>query len=348
MDPSSLEFHNQLFGCSRLPQEETASPLSFGGQSLLLPYTEDDTKAGFIGISSLKHSVDPVTAEMRVSDSETPVHCVAAGMNTCASYASAGLRLDQSQTGGTRGHTLRVNHRWVNTTGAAKELTVEYRIENLGFAWRFPGESAYVGHAPFDTIAPGSGIASFFVAFAPGSSCPDVTNSCGSVTWYRAPDSIEFTDTEVALTYTRTIPAHDSRVLAFDYSQGFPQASVDGYAAAARSGFDTNFSVGKAKRNRKRGTARLPVDIPGAGTIAVAGKGIKPASKSAGAAAASMSASAQTAATTVPIKPKRKVRRKLRRRGRARVTVTVTYTRTGLDPVSKQVKLTLRKTLHRG
>jgi hypothetical protein len=338
IDPVSLAFGNPLFGCSRITQD--APFFSFGGQALLLPDAQDDSKLGYTGISSLNHSVDPATGELRVSDSETPVRCVAAGMNDCASYATAGLRLDQTQTGGTNGHTVRVNHRWVNTTGEAKELKVEYRVENVGFGWRFPGESSYSGHSPFDTIAPTPGPASFFLALNPGSSCPGLSDPCGSVTWYRSPDSIEFTDVEAALTYTRTIPAHGSRVLAFDYSQGYPQASVDGYAAAARSGFNTSFTVGKARRNRKRGTARLPVDIPGAGKVAVSGKGIKPASVLAG---ASASALAHSSLATVPIRPKAKVRRKLNRRGRARVTVTVTYTRTDLDPVTKKVKLTLRK-----
>ena len=312
--------------------------LGFGGQSLVLPYEQDVTKSGFTQIASLSTSVDPATGELRVSDSETPARCVAAGMDDCASYAGVGLRLDQTETGGTNGHTVRVNHRWVNTTGTAKQLKVAYRVENVGGGWRFPGESSYTGHSPFETIPPTAGPASFFLALTAGSSCPGLSDGCGSVTWYRSPDSIEFTDSEVDLTYTTTIPAHGSRVLAFDYSHGYPQASVDGYAAAARSGFNTSFTVGKAKRNRKRGTARLPVDIPGAGKVAVSGKGIKPASVPAG---ASASAVAHSSATTVLIRPKAKVRRKLNRRGRARVTVSVTYTRSGLDPVTKTVKLTL-------
>ncbi len=340
IDPVSLAFGDSLFGCSQIIQDVNQPLLGFGGQSLVLPYEEDVTKSGFTQIASLSTSVDHATGELRVSDSETPVRCVAAGVDDCASYTGVGLRLDQTQTGGTNGHTVRVNHRWVNTTGTAKELKVEYRVENVGTGWRFPGESSYTGHSPFETITPTPGSASFFLALNPGSSCPGLSDGCGSVTWYRSPDSIEFTDAEVTLTYTTTIPAHGSRVLAFDYSHGYPQASVDGYAAAARSGFNTSFTVGKARRNRKRGTARLPVDIPGAGKVAVSGKGIKPASVPA---RSSASAVAHSSATTVLIRPKAKVRRKLNRRGRARVTVSVTYTRSGLDPVTKTVKLTLRK-----
>ena len=76
------------------------------------------------------------------------------------------------------------------------------------------------------------------------------------------------------------------------------------------------------------------------GTVALAGKGIRPASIDLATASAGTHASA---VATLTVRPKAKIRRKLSRRGRARVTVSVTYIRTGLDPVTKKVKLTLRK-----
>jgi hypothetical protein len=102
------------------------------------------------------------------------------------------------------------------------------------------------------------------------------------------------------------------------------------------------FSFGKVGRNKHRGTATLAIDIPGPGTLALTGKGVK-TQRTARDAAASM---AVTAAGTVnlPIKPKAKVKKRLRKRHKAKVNVGVTFTPSG-DPAgdpntqTKRVKL---------
>ncbi len=94
------------------------------------------------------------------------------------------------------------------------------------------------------------------------------------------------------------------------------------------------FTIGKAKRNVKKGTAKLPVDVPGAGVIVLAAKNVKSASKTA------------TGASEVLLKIKTKgaLRDRLKAKGKAKVSVQVTFTPTGGDAnaQSRRVKLKLK------
>jgi hypothetical protein len=107
-----------------------------------------------------------------------------------------------------------------------------------------------------------------------------------------------------------------------------------------------SFSFGKVKDNRKKGTARLAVSVPGPGTLTLTGKGIKPDLRAGGATASIAVAAAGT--VQLPVNPKHKLRKKLRKRGKVKVKVSVTYTPRGEiagDPntLSRHVKL-LKKT----
>jgi hypothetical protein len=102
------------------------------------------------------------------------------------------------------------------------------------------------------------------------------------------------------------------------------------------------FSFGKVKHNKKKGTAILPVRIPGDGQLTLSGRGVKAVAQASETRA--RSAKAVSAGTVkLTIKSKGKVRRKLNRRGRAKVKVSVTFTPTGGDPNTRQKKLSLLK-----
>jgi hypothetical protein len=103
-------------------------------------------------------------------------------------------------------------------------------------------------------------------------------------------------------------------------------------------------TFGKLQRNKKKGTARLPVTVPGKGTLALAGKGVK--AQTAGATAKTSVAGAGT--VLLPIKAKGKARKRLFSTGKAKLRVSVTFTPTSdpADPPGTQtVKLKLRKKL---
>jgi hypothetical protein len=106
------------------------------------------------------------------------------------------------------------------------------------------------------------------------------------------------------------------------------------------------FSFGKISRNKRKGTAQLPVEVPDPGTLTLSGKGVK--ARTAGGRAETSVASAGTVKLT--IKPKGKLKKKLRTRHKARVTVKVRFAPSAIpghpagDPTTqiKRVKLIRR------
>ena len=102
-----------------------------------------------------------------------------------------------------------------------------------------------------------------------------------------------------------------------------------------------SFSFGKLKRNKKKGTAKLTVNVPGPGTLTLAGKGVvgqRPAHRRGAAAAKTVSAAGHV---KLLIKAKGNAKKKLKKKGKAKVKIKVTFTPTGGDPnaQSKTIKL---------
>lgn len=98
------------------------------------------------------------------------------------------------------------------------------------------------------------------------------------------------------------------------------------------------FDLGKLKRNKKKGTAKLKVTgLRAAGELKVSGKGLKTQRKSAGPGSAK-----------VALKPKGKLARNLKRNGKAKVKAKVVFTPTGGDAAQQSDKVRLkRKPKHR-
>lgn len=97
------------------------------------------------------------------------------------------------------------------------------------------------------------------------------------------------------------------------------------------------FGLGDVKRNKKRGTATLTVDIPNPGELALSGKGVK----SAGAVAAK--SVPEAGQVKLLIKAKGKQKRTLNETGKVKIKPKVTYTPTGGDPSTQSRKLKLKK-----
>ena len=97
------------------------------------------------------------------------------------------------------------------------------------------------------------------------------------------------------------------------------------------------FRFGKVRLNKRKRTASLAVRIPGPGSLALKGTGIRAQRK------------AVRAAGTVKlaIRPKGKAKRKLARTGKLTVKVAVTYRPTGGDPATKTKKIRLRRSRQR-
>ncbi|MFN2612677.1 MAG: hypothetical protein ABR536_04825 [Solirubrobacterales bacterium] len=95
------------------------------------------------------------------------------------------------------------------------------------------------------------------------------------------------------------------------------------------------FTLGAVRRNKKKGTATLTVNVPNPGTVALSGKGIKPAS----------AVSSAPGDVRLQIKATGKKRRKLNELGKVKVNPSVTYTPTGGVAATQSRKVKLRKRL---
>lgn len=92
------------------------------------------------------------------------------------------------------------------------------------------------------------------------------------------------------------------------------------------------FSFGKFTRNRKKGTATLVVNVPGAGQLALGGKRVRPIAKT---------ADGTSTKVNLKVVAAGKAKKKLREIGKVKLRLQVTFTPTGGDPSSqtKPVKL---------
>lgn len=92
------------------------------------------------------------------------------------------------------------------------------------------------------------------------------------------------------------------------------------------------FKIGKAKLNKKKGTAKLSVAVPGAGKLSLSGKGVKKAKATAGGAGT----------VKLAVKPAGKAKRKLAAAGKLKVKVKITFAPTGGTAKSSNAKVTLK------
>lgn len=95
------------------------------------------------------------------------------------------------------------------------------------------------------------------------------------------------------------------------------------------------FKFGKLKLNKKAGTATLTLNVPGAGSAVLKGAGIKKVKK----------AAKKAGKLSLPVKLKGKAKEKLLEKGKSAISAKVTFTPSGGKALTKQKRLTLKKTL---
>ncbi len=110
-----------------------------------------------------------------------------------------------------------------------------------------------------------------------------------------------------------------------------PSVSLSGTGTEAPP--SNSFDIGVAKLDRKRGVARLPVEVSGGGLVSATGSKVKAASGT----------TASEGTVILLLEPSGKTKRKLRKRGSADVTVTITFVPEGGTARSRQTRLELRR-----
>lgn len=104
-------------------------------------------------------------------------------------------------------------------------------------------------------------------------------------------------------------------------------------AEPTAGGPSNEFSLGKLKLNKRKGTASLALEVPGPGTVALSGKDLKSQRKTAGGAGT----------VKLTIKPKGNAKSKLRKAGKTTLKAVVTYTPSGGDARTKTKKVKLKR-----
>ncbi|HEY7256400.1 MAG TPA: choice-of-anchor Q domain-containing protein [Solirubrobacterales bacterium] len=92
-----------------------------------------------------------------------------------------------------------------------------------------------------------------------------------------------------------------------------------------------SFSFGKLRRNKRRGTAKLDVEIPGPGSLALSGRKVKRAAVEAG----------RAGAFSLSIVPKRNLARALRSKRSAKTSIEVAFTPTGGSAATRARRIRL-------
>jgi PKD repeat protein len=96
-----------------------------------------------------------------------------------------------------------------------------------------------------------------------------------------------------------------------------------------------HFTIGKLKRNRRKGTAKLTITIPEPGTIVASAKGIKKATVRA----------AKGGAVKVPLKAVGKSLKRLKGKGKLKAKLKVAYSPVGGDTSTQHRRIALQKKL---
>jgi hypothetical protein len=92
-----------------------------------------------------------------------------------------------------------------------------------------------------------------------------------------------------------------------------------------------SFTLGQIMRNKKKGTATIPISVPNEGRLAASGKGL--------------TSTLLGPPNRLLIRARGKEKRKLNATGKVKLTVAITYTPTGGDPNTESVKVKLKKRL---
>ena len=111
---------------------------------------------------------------------------------------------------------------------------------------------------------------------------------------------------------------------------------------------DNFFTFGKLKKNKRKGTAKLTVNVPGSGELTLSGNGLKPqrpAHRARGSSAAARVPVAAAGAVELLIKAKGNKKRKLKKKGKVKVKAAVTFTPTGGTAATQTKSVKLKRKL---
>jgi hypothetical protein len=182
----------------------------------------------------------------------------------------------------------------------------------------------------------GSFIRAFGAGVIDGSEAFQVcTSLCQNGSRSQAPGSIS-SPTAIALDCRGALYTN-SEGAGFAHIERFGEAGTPPAPCTPSAAPSNGFKIGKLKLNKKKGTATLLVQVPGAGTLELRGKGLRKVTRS----------SRGADKIQLPVKSVGKAKRKLVKTGVVKLRAILTFTPTGGTAATQSKKLTLKKTLRR-
>jgi hypothetical protein len=353
------------------------SELQVDGVNAYLPGSaeEIDEDAHDLPALTYSYSQNPLNGDLTIHESDPVVKCpdpeYPPSESSCPSFEGAGVRDDRTIEQTEDGHLVTIADRFVSVDGQPHSLDLlpqnnqSFDSHGESVAYRFPGESSYSTHemgdgVSFDDEPPGA-----VFAKVEGSTDGDTSTGRGAIVFDRPASPATFnrvnpSESDLYFHQTAYVPAAGSARIRFAYVQAYTQAEVDALAEQAEDAFtvptfplspvarfpaqaplpSNRFQLRRVKLNRRNGTAKLYVKVPGPGTVVVGGHKVRRGQrKSVGAGVVSLN-----------LTPKRRFAKRLRRRGRLKVSFKIAFTPTGgrTRATHRGLKLRERRRHHGG
>jgi hypothetical protein len=201
---------------------------------------------------------------------------------------------------------------------------------------RNDGASERVQFAGYDAVPPRLQRVSIPQEGVVGESIP--FSASGFDVWPLGPPSFDFGDgggaTGSAVSHIYSAPGTYRVVASVTDSVG-TVASTSGAISIVAS---NRFSLGRLRRNRRKGTATLFVHVPGPGELSLSGNGVIPAEARA----------AGSGEVALAVRSAGKAARRLRKGGKTRVRLGVSFAPDGGPPAAQELAVVLRKASARG
>jgi hypothetical protein len=340
----------------------TRTEMRVDGANAYLPADADEinseASSGFPTLT-YSYSQDPLTGNLTIHESDPIVKCPEATFpatkTSCSSFLSTGVRDDRTIVQSNDGHLATITDQYVSTDGQAHTLDLlpqndQYFGESgEKIAYRFPGESSFATHKDGESVAFASETPAAVFAEVQGSPDGDTSTGRGAIVFDHSASPATFNevkggDSDFYFHQSAAVPAAGSTTLRFAYAQAYSSSEVEALVRQAESSFrppppppapvvvpSNSFTFGKVKLNKRKGTAKLQVKLPDAGTIVLSGKQIKTVKRGVLAAGT----------VSLAVTPKGKLAHTLKITGKVKVTAKVTFTPTGGSAKTETERLKL-------
>jgi hypothetical protein len=284
---------------------------------------------------------------MRKIGSLLLVACVAASMATSASPAAGSVTV--GQTGSPTGLCGPASGDWAQLTVSSGNSYVVPALPSVTaltiISWSHEAYTAAGQKLKFKVYHQVSGMTYRVVGQDTRDLTPAVLNTFQTSISVQAGDVLGITTPADSAGSTGcgfgASPETDARSAGTDAGPGeevtFANFGADRLNISAQVEPTNTFSVGGRTLNKKKGTARLTVDVPNPGDLTVSGNGVR--------AAAALTVKSVPAAGPVAltIKARGKKLKKLSRKGKVKLALSITYTPTGGSPSTQETTVKLKK-----